>query len=46
VMLTLAAVLGSAIGQNAQQRNLLLFKEGQDTIVQQVGRDQCIFAIV
>jgi hypothetical protein len=46
VMLTLAAVLGSAIGQNAQQRNLLLFKEGQDAIIQQIGRNQRIFAIV
>jgi len=46
VMLTLAAVLGSAIGQNAQQRNLLLFKERQDAIVQQIGRNQRIFAIV
>jgi hypothetical protein len=27
VMLALAAVLGSAVGQNAQQGNLLLFKE-------------------
>src|SRR3954471_17248428 len=45
-MLTLAAVLGSAIGQDAQQRNVLLFKEGYDTMVQHVSRDQCIFAIV
>ena len=37
VMLTLPAVLGSAIGQNAQPWNLLLFEEGQNMIVQQVG---------
>src|SRR3954453_8115063 len=45
-MLTMAAVLGSAIGQDAQQRNVLLFKERYDTIIQHVGRHQSIFAIV
>src|SRR3954451_24771022 len=46
VMLALAAVLGSAIGQDAQQRNVLLFKERYDTIIQHVSRVQCIYAIV
>src|SRR6476469_10038939 len=46
MMLRLAAVLGSAIGKNAKQWNLLLFKEGQDAVIQQISCNQRIFAIV
>jgi hypothetical protein len=37
VMLALSAVLGSSVRQNAQQRNVLLFKEGKNAIVAHVG---------
>ena len=46
VMLSLAAVFGSAIGQNAQQRNILFLKERKNAIVQHVGGHQCIFAVI
>ncbi len=46
VMLALAAIFGAAVGENAQQRNIVPFKEREHPIVQHVGRHQRILAIV
>jgi hypothetical protein len=39
VVLALAAILGSSIRQDMQQRNILFFKERKNAIVQHVGGD-------
>ena len=45
-MLALAAVFRAAIGEHAQQRNLVLFEERQDAVVEQIGGDQGGLAVV
>src|SRR5579885_454781 len=39
-MVAVAAVFGSAVGQDSQQRNALLFIEGQHTVIEHVGRHE------
>src|SRR5438477_4575887 len=46
VVLALAAVFRTAIGEHAQQRNLMLFEEWQYAVVEQVGRDQGVLAVI
>src|SRR5208282_4466209 len=46
VVFTLAAVFRAAIGEHAQQRNLVLFEERQHAIIEQVGRHQSGLAVI
>jgi hypothetical protein len=45
VVLALAAVFGAAIGEHAEQRNLVFLEERQYAIVEQVGGDQGVLAV-
>lgn len=46
VMLNRATVFCTTIGQNAQQRHILLLEEGDDPVVEQLGRHQGILPVV
>jgi len=46
VAFSLAAVLGAAVRQNAQQRHVLFLEEGQHTIVEQICSHQRILSMV
>ena len=46
VVLAGPAVLGATIGQYTQQRNTMLFEEGQHSIVEHIGGDQRVLAVI
>jgi hypothetical protein len=46
VVLALAAVLGAAIGEHAEERNLIFLEERQYAVVEQVGGDQGVLAVI
>jgi len=42
----LTAVLGAAIGEHTQKRDLVLFEKGQHAVVEQIGRDQGVLTVI
>ena len=46
MMFPIAAIFRSTICQNTQDWNFFAVKEGNDTIIEHVGGNQCIFPII
>ena len=46
MMFPVAAIFRSAICQNTQDWNLFAVKEGNDTIIEHIGGNQCVFPVI
>jgi hypothetical protein len=46
VVLALAAVLGAAIGEHAQELNFVFLEERQYAVVEQVGGEKGVLAVI
>ena len=46
MMFPVAAIFRSAICQNTQNRKSFTVKEGNDTIIEHIGCNQCIFRVI
>jgi hypothetical protein len=46
VMLPVAAILRSAVGQYSQQPDIFRLKERHHPVVQQIGCNKCVLAVI